>query len=187
MIIAGCRSGEGKTTITLAILAYLRQQGVKVQSFKVGPDYIDPMFHTLVSDRPCRNLDPVLTSPEYVCKSFAHYSQGIEYTLIEGVMGLFDGVNREEDWDFASTAHIARLVDLPVVLVIDCSSLSGSVAAIAQGYRSLDPRLKLAGVILNRVGSDRHLELLTLALTPLNLPILGVIRRQDLVSLPSRH
>ena len=151
LVIAGCRSGEGKTTVTLAILAYLASRGVKIQSFKVGPDYIDPMFHSLVSDRPCRNLDPVLTSCDYVQACYAHHSQNVDYALIEGVMGLFDGVNRDNVSDFASTAHIARILALPVLLVIDCSSLSGSVAAIAHGYRTFDPQIKLAGVVLNRV------------------------------------
>ncbi|TVQ45823.1 MAG: cobyrinate a,c-diamide synthase [Gloeocapsa sp. DLM2.Bin57] len=187
LIIAGCRSGEGKTTVTLAILAYLTRQGATVQSFKVGPDYIDPMFHSLVSDRPCRNLDPVLTSCDYVQNCFTYHSCDVDYALIEGVMGLFDGISYNKITDFASTAHIARLLDLPVLLVIDCSRLSGSIAAIAHGYRSFDSRIKLAGVILNRVGSDRHLELLTNALQPLNLPILGVLRREDSVTFPSRH
>jgi cobyrinic acid a,c-diamide synthase len=117
----------------------------------------------------------------------------VEYALVEGVMGLFDGIKFEsksqgkEIPDFASTAHIARLLDIPVLLVIDCRSLSGSVAAIAHGYRTLDPRVKIAGVILNKVGSDRHIQLLKDALEPLNLPILGVLRRQDTITIPDRH
>ncbi|NJK50561.1 cobyrinate a,c-diamide synthase [Candidatus Gracilibacteria bacterium] len=188
LIIAGERSGVGKTTVTLAMLSFLSRQGSKVQSFKVGPDYIDPMFHTAITDRPCRNLDPVLTSESYVRSCFASHCQKVDYALVEGVMGLFDGVRIEDsDPDFASTAHIARLLDLPIVLVIDCSRLSGSVAAIAHGYRSLDPRINLAGVILNRVGSDRHLSLLKDALEPLNLPILGILRRQEDITIPDRH
>jgi cobyrinic acid a,c-diamide synthase len=187
LIIAGERSGVGKTTITLAILAFLTQKGYSVQSFKVGPDYIDPMFHTAITNRPCRNLDPILTSENYVQSCFEQYSQNVDYTLIEGVMGLFDGVNYDQISDYASTAHIARILEIPVILVIDCSHLSGSVAAIAQGYRSLDPNVELAGVILNKVGSDRHLELLQDALLPLNIPILGVLRRHDLVTLSDRH
>ena len=196
-IIAGERSGVGKTTITLAILAYLQRQGLKVQSFKVGPDYIDPMFHHYVTGRPCRNLDPVLTSPDYVQDCFNRHSQSVEFALIEGVMGLFDGVQpapllMESSpvfslGDFGSTAHIARLLQLPVMLVLDCSRLSSSIAAIAQGYRTLDPRVKIAGVILNRVGSDRHLELLQDALATIQMPILGVWRRQDNITIPDRH
>ena len=184
IIIAGERSGVGKTTVTLALLAALRQRHQSVQSFKVGPDYIDPMFHSHVTGRDCRNLDPILTSEAYVQECFAHHSLG-QYVLVEGVMGLFDGASGHND--VASTAHVARLLNVPVVLILNCSSLSRSVAAIAHGYRSFDPRIQIAGVILNRVGSDRHLELLTQALVPLNLPILGVLRRQDDITIPDRH
>ena len=191
LVIAGERSGVGKTTVTLALLAYLSKQGESIQSFKVGPDYIDPMFHTAVTERPCRNLDPVLTSEAYVRSCFARHCQGVDLALVEGVMGLFDGIRRwSEDEclnDFASTAHVARLLDLPILLVIDSSRLSGSVAALAHGYLDFDPRIKIAGVVLNRVGSDRHLEMLQEALKPLPLPILGVVRRQDELTIPERH
>lgn len=185
IIIAGERSGVGKTTVTLALLAALRQRGQSVQSFKVGPDYIDPMFHGYLTGRPCRNLDPVLTSETYVQQCFSCHAQTTECTLIEGVMGLFDGASGKDDT--ASTAHVARVLNVPVVLVLNCSSTSRSVAAIAHGYRTFDPRIQVVGVVLNRVGSDRHLELLTQALEPLNLPILGVLRRQDDITLPDRH
>jgi cobyrinic acid a,c-diamide synthase len=221
ILIAGERSGVGKTTVTLALLSALckgkaiqRQyfpqlkshQPWTVQSFKVGPDYIDPIFHQRVTDRPCRNLDPVLTSEDYVRSCFAHHSQDADFVVVEGVMGLFDGVYWPEapercscrdatPWgslsfrqtDFASTAHIARLLNLPVALVIDCSRLSGSIAALVQGYRTWDSQLQFAGVILNRVGSDRHRHLLTTALEPLNLPILGLLHRQDQITIPDRH
>jgi len=186
IVIAGERSGVGKTTVTLALLASLQRRGLKVQSFKVGPDYIDPMFHQYVTGRPSRNLDPVLTSEVYVQQCFARHLLGVDYALVEGVMGLFDGVKGETP-SWASTAHIARLLELPVVLVLDCSRLSGSVAAIAHGYCSFDPRIKIIGVVLNRVGSDRHLELLKDALEPLQLPILGILRRQDNITIPDRH
>ena len=156
-----------------------------VQSFKVGPDYIDPMFHTYITGRPCRNLDPVLTSEAYVQQCFAHHSQTSDCALIEGVMGLFDGASGKDDT--ASSAHVARLLNVPVVLILNCSSTSRSVAAIAHGYRTFDPRIQVVGVVLNRVGSDRHLELLTQALEPINLPILGVLRRQEEIALPDRH
>lgn len=198
LVIAGERSETGKTTVTLALLAYLKQRGFSVQSFKVGPDYIDPMFHEYITARPCRNLDPLLTSEKYIQKCFARHAAEAEFALVEGVMGLFDGVSSKAfasetkacsqlKNDFASTAHVARLLNLPVVLVIDCSRLSGSVAAIARGYSSLDPTIKLAGVVLNRVGSNRHLELLLEALEPLQLPVLGVLRRQDNITIPNRH
>lgn len=194
LIIGGDRSSSGKTTVTLALLAYLRRQHLSVQSFKVGPDYIDPMFHTYVTDRPCRNLDPMLTSEVYVRECFARHSQTAEFALIEGVMGLFDGIRLHGLTDsgagisnFASTAHIALLLNLPVLLVIDCSKLSGSVAAIARGFTTFDPRIKFAGLVLNRVGSDRHLQLLQEAIVPLNLPILGVLRRHQNITIPDRH
>lgn len=184
LVVAGERSGVGKTTVTLALLVSLVRRGLKIQSFKVGPDYIDPMFHQQVTRRACHNLDPVLTSETYVQQCFARHSQGVDCALIEGVMGLFDGAGGE---DWASTAHIARLLELPILLVIDCSHLSRSAAAIAHGYQTFDPRLKIAGLVLNRVGSDRHLELLKIALEPLHVPILGVLRRQDSITIPDRH
>jgi cobyrinic acid a,c-diamide synthase len=199
LVIAGERSGVGKTTVTLTLLASLCRRDRTVQSFKVGPDYIDPMFHSYVTGRPCRNLDPVLTSTAYVQQCFAHHRQVSEYALVEGVMGLFDGISslvpdkeqmtndNQQITDFGSTAHVSRLLNLPVLLVIDCSRLSGSVAAIAHGYCTFDPRIKIAGLILNRVGSDRHLSLLQDSLKPLQLPILGVLRRQDNITIPDRH
>lgn len=188
-MIAGERSGSGKTTITMSLLAFLARRGDKIQSFKVGPDYIDPMFHTAITGRSCRNLDPILTSEDYVKSCFLQHSQGVDTVIVEGVMGLFDGIKKQEEDidDYASTAHIARILKIPVILVIDCSSLSGSVAAIAHGYRSFDPRVQIAGIILNRIGSDRHLELLQEALEPLNLPILGVLYRHAEITLPARH
>ena len=187
VIIAGERSGVGKTTITLAILTYLAQKQAKVQAFKIGPDYIDPMFHTRATGRACRNLDPILTSEAYVQHCFYTQSRGAEFVLVEGVMGLFDGLPWQGLGDYASTAHLARLLKLPVILVIDCSRLAGSVAALVAGYRHFDPQVTLAGVILNRVGSSRHLTLLQQALSSHNLPILGVMYRKDDLTLPSRH
>ena len=188
LIIAGERSGVGKTTVTLAILAYLAAQNQQIQSFKVGPDYIDPMFHSAVTGLPCRNLDPVLTSPEYVAECFKRHAQA-RGALVEGVMGLFDGIYYPSSArnDYGSTAHIARILDLPILLVLDCSRLSTSIAAIAHGYASLDPKVKVVGVILNKVASDRHLELLTTALDSIKLPILGVLRRNAVVTIPDRH
>jgi cobyrinic acid a,c-diamide synthase len=185
VVIAGERSGSGKTTITLALLAALRQQGHTVQSFKVGPDYIDPMFHAFATGRPCYNLDAVLTSEDYLPQCFANHTQDVDYAVVEGVMGLFDGA--AEPSGYGSTAAIAKHLNLPVILVVDCRSMSQSIAALVHGYRSLDPDLNLIGVILNRVGSDRHLEILTAALEPLQIKIFGVFRRVDAISLPDRH
>jgi cobyrinic acid a,c-diamide synthase len=185
IVIAGERSGVGKTTITLALLAALKRRQQTVQSFKVGPDYIDPMFHQYVTGRACRNLDPILTSETYVRQCFDRHSRLADCALIEGVMGLFDGASGTTD--AGSTARVAKLLNIPVVLILNCSSTSRSIAAIAHGYRTFDPQVQLAGVILNQVGSDRHLELLTAALLPLHLPILGVLRRRDDLHIPDRH
>lgn len=185
VVIAGERSGVGKTTVTLALLATLQRQQAAVQSFKVGPDYIDPMFHQYITRRACRNLDPVLTSEAYVDNCFHAHQQDVDYALVEGVMGLFDGASGTDDR--ASTAHIARLLNLPILLVLDCSRLSRSIAAIAHGYCTFDPRLQFAGLVLNRVGSDRHLDLLKSALEPIGLPILGILQRQDEITIPDRH
>ncbi|MEC4892037.1 MAG: cobyrinate a,c-diamide synthase [Oscillatoria sp. PMC 1051.18] len=187
LVIAGSCSGVGKTTVTLALLAFLSRRGFPVQAFKVGPDYIDAMFHSAITKRPCRNLDPVLTSEAYVQQCFARHSSDVDYALVEGVMGLFDGINWGGCGDFASTAHVARLLDLPVLLVLDCSKLSGSIAAIAHGFRTFDPRVKIAGVVLNRVGSEIHFQLLKNALESLHLPILGVFYRQQQIRIPDRH
>lgn len=181
VMIAGERSGVGKTTVTLALLASMVRRGLKVQSFKVGPDYIDPMFHRRITDRPCRNLDPILTSPAYVQWCYGRHAS--TYNLIEGVMGLFDGVGLE----LGSTAQVAKLLNLPVILVLNCASISHSIAAIATGYLNYDPQVKIAGVVLNRVGSDRHLEILQESLDHLHLPILGLLRRNQEISLPDRH
>ena len=185
LIIAGERSGVGKTTIALALLATLIRRGVTVQSFKVGPDYIDPMFHTYVTGRACRNLDPFLTSEAYVQQCFNRHAQTASHNLIEGVMGLFDGAIAPPG--FGSTAHVARLLNQPIALVLDSSRLSHSIAALVHGYRSFDPQLTMAGVILNRVGSDRHQTLLQSALEPLGIPILGILRREDGITIPDRH
>lgn len=213
LMVAGERSGVGKTTVVLMLLSALRRgqfglfgsrdgQPVSIQSFKVGPDYIDPLFHRYVTGRPCYNLDPVLTSEEAVQRCFATH-QAADCVIVEGVMGLFDGTawtapgskpwgqnsqfDQPQPSGFASTAHVAKLLQLPVLLVIDCSRLSGSVAAIAQGYRSLDPAVAVVGIVLNRVGSDRHLHLLKSALEPLKIPILGVLHRHREIELPHRH
>ena len=185
IILAGDRSGTGKTTLTLALLAALKNRGEQVQSFKVGPDYIDPMFHSEVTNCPCYNLDPVLTSEAYVQHSFTFRSQWADQAVIDGVMGLFDGATGEDDT--ASTAHIARLLELPVVLAVDCGHMARSLAALVQGYREFDQRVHIAGVLLNRVGSDRHLQLLSDALKAINMPILGVFRREKEIELPRRH
>lgn len=185
LIIAGERSGVGKTTITLALLSYLKNQGKSVQSFKVGPDYIDPMFHKAITGLPCRNLDPILTSEDYVRSSFYHHQADIN--IIEGVMGLYDGVPNTDYFAYGSTAHIAKLLQIPVVLIIDCSKLSTSISAIISGYVNLDQDIKIIGVILNKVGSEKHLSLLKQGVQLSQIPIFGVWFRSQNIALPSRH
>ncbi|MGD1860667.1 MAG: cobyrinate a,c-diamide synthase [Leptolyngbyaceae cyanobacterium] len=184
IIVAGDRSGAGKTTVTMALLAALQRQGQTVQAFKVGPDYIDPMFHRAITGRAAYNLDPLLTSESYVQQCFERHSKTATHAVIEGVMGLFDGAGGT---DWASTAHVARLLNCPVLLVVDCSRLSRSLAAIVHGYQTLERRVDVAGVVLNRVGSDRHLAMLAAAMTALSMPVLGMLRRDDAVALPDRH
>ncbi|CAC5340492.1 MULTISPECIES: cobyrinate a,c-diamide synthase [Planktothrix] len=187
LIVAGERSGVGKTTITLAILSYLKKHNSNIQSFKVGPDYIDPMFHHYVTGKPCYNLDSILTSESYIKACYNQHIQTCDYGLIEGVMGLFDGIPNGEKVPIASTAQIALILDLPVILVLDCSRLSGSIAAIALGFKNFNPDIKLEGLVLNKVGSDRHLELLKAFLEPVNIPIIGIIKRQENIVIPDRH
>ncbi|MGB3535415.1 MAG: cobyrinate a,c-diamide synthase [Microcoleaceae cyanobacterium] len=188
IIIAGERSGVGKTTITLALLAALKSKGLSVQSFKVGPDYIDPMFHQYITGRSCYNLDPILTSDNYVKSCFTNHIQTVNYSLIEGVMGLFDGIPEpSKNIPIASTAHMAKLLNIPILLVIDCRRISSSIAAIVHGFTTYNSTLRFAGLVLNRVASDRHLELIKIALEPLNIPILGILRTEDNITLPDRH
>ncbi|AFY60450.1 cobyrinate a,c-diamide synthase [Synechococcus sp. PCC 6312] len=193
LIIAGERSGVGKTTVTLALLAALAQQNSKIiQSFKVGPDYIDPMFHRRLTGRPCRNLDVILTSETYVQDCFTRHTAACDYVVIEGVMGLFDGasstlINPVIPWDRGSTAHIADLLQLPILLVVNAAGTSRSIAALVHGYQTYAPQLNIAGVVFNRVSSERHLELLSRALASLNMPLLGVFYRQADITIPDRH
>ncbi|NJL98947.1 MAG: cobyrinate a,c-diamide synthase [Synechococcaceae cyanobacterium SM2_3_2] len=186
ILIAAPASGSGKTTMTLAMLAVLHRRGLVIQSFKVGPDYIDPMFHTALSGIPCRNLDPILSSVEYVQNCFATHVQARDGAIVEGVMGLFDG-KAGSPCDQGSSAHIARLLGIPVVLVIDGSGMGNSVAALVYGLCHFDPRLTIAGVILNRVGSERHGSILRQAVESVGIPVLGVVPREQDLSLSSRH
>ncbi|MEO1131757.1 MAG: cobyrinate a,c-diamide synthase [Cyanobacteria bacterium J06639_1] len=183
--IAAPASGSGKTTLTLAILAALKRRGHSVASFKVGPDYIDPTFHSAATGAPCRNLDPFLTSEAYVRRCFAHHCRNASAAVVEGVMGLFDG--KAGTFGFASTAHVAKLLQLPVVLVLDAARMGNSAAAIAYGFQHFDPEVQIAGIICNRVGSPRHAEILTEAIAPLGIPFLGCIPPAPDIQLPSRH
>ncbi|TDD63578.1 cobyrinate a,c-diamide synthase [Actinomadura darangshiensis] len=184
MIVAAPASGSGKTTVATGLMAALRARGLNVSPHKVGPDYIDPGYHALAAGRPGRNLDPWLTGEERVAPLFLHGAAGCDVAVVEGVMGLFDG---RADTGFASTAHVAELLAAPVVLVVDAARQSRSVAALVHGFATFEPGVRIGGVILNRIGSDRHEELCRSALEATGVPVLGAIRRDDAVVTPSRH
>jgi cobyrinic acid a,c-diamide synthase len=193
LVIAAPASGSGKTTVATGLMAALRARGIAVSGHKAGPDYIDPGYHALATGRPGRNLDPFLCGEELIGPLFAHGAAGADIAVIEGVMGLFDGVAEpaaagvRAGPDFASTAHVARLLRAPVVLVVDAAAAGRSVAAVVAGFAGFDPRVRVAGVILNRVGSQRHERLLRDAVEPLGIGVFGAIRRMDAAVTPSRH
>ena len=185
IVVAGTHSGVGKTTVATGLISALSSKGHKVAPFKVGPDFIDPSYHALAAGRPGRNLDAFLSGPEMVGPLFAHGADGADVAVIEGVMGLFDG--KSGGGELASTAHVAKLLDAPVVLVVDARAMAGSVAAMVHGYTTFDPALKVSGVVLNRVGSGAHEKMLRDALKPLRVPVLGVLQRTDEIQTPDRH
>ena len=185
LIIAAPASGHGKTTIATGLMAALRSRGVDVSGHKAGPDFIDPSYHALATGRPPRNLDPFLQGENLLVPLVLHGAEGAELAVIEGVMGLFDGALGTEG--YASTAHVARLLAAPVVLVVDASAASRSVAATVLGFAKYDPTIELAGVILNKLGSQRHEDEIRAALAPLEIPVLGALRRGDDLHAPSRH
>ncbi|MGW4898625.1 cobyrinate a,c-diamide synthase [Kitasatospora sp. NPDC004240] len=186
LVIAAPSSGSGKTTVATGLIAALAARGLAVSPHKVGPDYIDPGYHALAAGRPGRNLDAFMCGPERVAPLFLHGAAGADVAVVEGVMGLFDGASGRGE--LASTAHVAKLLSAPVVLVVDASSQSRSVAALVHGFASWDPQVRLAGVILNRVASDRHEQLLREALEEgSGVPVLGAVRRSAAVATPSRH
>jgi cobyrinic acid a,c-diamide synthase len=211
LVIAAPASGCGKTTVACGLMAALRGRGLVVSGHKVGPDYIDPGYHALATGRPPRNLDPFLCGEDLIAPLFRHGAAGAQVAVIEGVMGLFDGASPggttppkpppllagnlspqtpsapPADPDFGSTAHVARLLGAPVVLVVDAARAGRSVAALAAGFAGFDPRTPVAGVILNRVASDRHERLLRDALAGAGLPVYGAIRRAEGIITPSRH
>ncbi len=185
VVVAGTSSGAGKTTVACGLIGALRASGLAVQGFKVGPDYIDPSYHALASGRPGRNLDAFLSGPELIAPLVRHGSAGADVAVIEGVMGLFDGASGRGE--LASTAHVAKLLRAPVLLVVDASSMARSAAAIVHGYTTFDPDVNVAGVVFNRVGSDHHEQLLREAVAPLGVPVLGALRRDERVVAPERH
>jgi cobyrinic acid a,c-diamide synthase len=184
LVVAGTHSGVGKTTVATGLLAALRRAGHRPAGAKVGPDFIDPGYHALASGQPPRNLDAWLCGTEALAPLAGRAAAGADVLVVEGVMGLFDGAG---DGSPSSTADVAKLLDAPVLLVVDASALSGSVAALVAGYANHDPGLRVAGVVLNRVGSDGHETLLREALTPLGIPVLGALRRDEQLTWRDRH
>jgi cobyrinic acid a,c-diamide synthase len=180
-VVAAPASGSGKTMITLGLLRALKNGGMSVASAKVGPDYIDPRFHEAATGRPCFNLDP-WAMPKDLSAQLLNQSNA-ELTLIEGVMGLFDGPQGVR----GSTADLAEDLNLPIVLVLDAAHQAQSIAALAQGFINFRKGLRFAGYILNRVASDRHANILIEALKPIGLQKLGIVQRVDSLNWPSRH
>lgn len=199
IVVAAPASGHGKTTVATGLMAALRRTGLEVSGHKVGPDYIDPGYHALATGRPGRNLDPHLVGEERIVPLLLHGAgagggaggcgigagRPADVAVIEGVMGLYDGHIGGDG--FASTAHVAALTGAPVVLVVDISHASRSIAAVVLGMASYDPAVHIAGVVLNKAGSVRHSDEVRRALAPLGIPVLGVLQRDDDVTAPSRH
>jgi cobyrinic acid a,c-diamide synthase len=184
LIAAPC-SGSGKTLLSLCLAAHARRRGLRLQPFKVGPDYLDPQLLSRVSGMACRNLDPLLCGEAWVERCFSWHGSRADLALVEGVMGLFDGRGPSSE---GSSAAVATQLGLPVVLVVEASRQAGSLAALVRGFRDHGPpRVELAGVVLNRVGSPRHRALLAEALAAIEVPLLGVLPSHPALELPSRH
>lgn len=181
IVIAGTHSGCGKTTLACGIMAALRGRGLVVQPFKVGPDFIDPSHHTAICGRPCRNLDPYMMGEDGVVRTFASASVGADIAVIEGVMGMYDGLEGE---DTGSTAHVAKILGVPVALVVDVGGMSRSANALVGGYTAFDPAVRFAGVIFNRVGSPRHRQMIEHGLS---VRALGWVPTEREKSVGSRH
>ena len=185
LVIAGTHSGVGKTTIATGIMALLTRKGYRVQPYKAGPDYIDPGYHSLATGRTSRNLDTWLMEEDTVRLLFRRAAAGADLAVVEGVMGLFDGSRGGEG---GSTAHLARILEAPVVLIIDARGSAASTAAMVLGYRDYDPRLRLAGVILNRLGSEHQFRWAREVIEGrTGVRVLGYLGREDSLTVPERH
>ena len=181
IVIAGTHSGCGKTTIASGLMAALVARGLDVQPFKTGPDFIDPSHHTLICGRASRNLDPCMMGESGVLRTFADATTGADIAVIEGAMGMFDGTGGT---DTASAAHIARILKAPVILVVDAHAVSRSIHAVIRGFKDFDPRVTVAGIIYNRIGSDRHR---TMIAREEIVPALGWVPRHQECEVKSRH
>lgn len=186
-LIGGTHSGCGKTTIALGLMAAFRARGLRVQPFKVGPDFIDPGFHTAMAGRESRNLDGWMLDREYNRALFGRLLFDADVAVVEGVMGIFDGYDGVSE--AGSSAEMAKLLDLPAVLTIDARSMARSAAALVYGFKHFDPALRLAGVIFNRIGGEGHLRYLKEAMTAAlpDVAVLGGIPREDSIGIPERH
>lgn len=184
LVVAGTHSGVGKTTVATGLMAALRRRGTNVGAAKVGPDFIDPGYHALATGRPPRNLDAWISGPDAIAPLAGRAAVGCDLLLIEGVMGMFDGA---DDGSPSSTADVADMLDAPVVLVVDASAVARSIAAVVHGFATFDPRVSVAGVVLNRVGSDTHRDSLADALRPLGVPVVGSLPRDDALVWRDRH
>lgn len=186
LLVAGTTSSVGKTTVAAGLIGALARRGLRVQPFKAGPDYIDPSYHTRVAGVPSRNLDTWLVSHQGVIELFTRAMSGKDMAVVEGVMGLFDG--RSPVDEAGSGAELAKTLDLPVVLVLDASSVARSVAATVLGFQRFDPNLRLAGVVLNRLGSRRHADICREAIeTYTCVPVAGALLRDEEMQLPERY
>lgn len=182
VLLAGTNSGVGKTTVSMGIMAALRKRKMEVQPFKVGPDYIDPTYHTAICGKPSRNLDTFMMQVEGVKKTFSRHSQNADINIVEGVMGLFDGMEATE---VASSAHVAKSLGIPVILIVNVHGMSRSAAAIVKGFSEFDRDVKVAGVILNKVGSPRHAQMIIDSIP--DIPVVGTLPRNKSITVPSRH
>jgi cobyrinic acid a,c-diamide synthase len=186
IVIAGPASGVGKTTISLAIAAGLRARGLRVQAFKCGPDFLDTGHLTAVTGRPALNLDGWMLNREHICEAFSEAGADADFAVVEGMMGLFDGISGEGEK--GSAAEIAKILLLPVILVVDASKSARSIAAVIRGFEVFDPDLRLAGVVLNGVASAAHYRLLADAIVRhCTMPILGWVPHRPSVHIPERH
>jgi cobyrinic acid a,c-diamide synthase len=186
ILVAAPRSGAGKTTVTLGLLAAFRQRGLRVVAAKAGPDYIDPAFHEAATGAPCCNLDSWAMPPKLLDSIFSAACQGADLLIIEAAMGLFDGVVAAPGRT-GRAADLASRYGLPVVLVLDVTGQSQSAAAVARGFAQFDPDVVVAGVVLNRVGSERHRQAVATALAAAGIAVFGALPRDAGFSLPERH
>lgn len=186
IVVAGTGSGVGKTTVTLGLMSALKQKGYVVQGFKCGPDYIDPTYHTAVTGRRSRNLDSWMGNEQIVRHVCSRGSEGAQLSIIEGVMGLFDG--KRATTNEGSTAEISVITESPVLLVVDCSGMARSAAAVVRGFQRFDERVRIVGVIANRVGSEGHFRLVKEAIEQqCGIPVVGYLLKESDLTIPERH